>query len=262
MLFRSGNGYAFTVDPPKGNQASIQYVNNFDFSSLNNSSFKVTVSSTVANKNGGFASDTATVFYKMIRSMAVTPTSGISDGKAAYGTNVSLSAVVDGWNLDATNKYVTWKLQYKVGNDVAWKDCTDSGIATMYSSRVDASIALGSKVNENYKFRVVATSTFDDTWNSEYIFGIYEPEPEMGNDDPSRGVEIDILAYFKKNPQYIQNITNIISISNVTVSGTANFDETSGQMIKIGGSDGKYYLYLDYENFKYQSVMQIGRAHV
>lgn len=255
----SGYGYELPEPAPTGTTATISMPADYNLNNLSGSNFRVTVQSNIASKTGEKLSASAQVYFKKVQSVTVTPRSGIVNGEAAANSAVMLNGLVDGWHLDNSEKYVTWKLQYYTDNDATLKDCP-ANVATIGTSRTSAYIQIGDRPDETYHFVVTATSQFDTDWVGEYEFDIYEaPEPEYP-DDACRGVEIDIFSYFEKYPDKTGqggNLQEIVGIENLYVQNVPGWDGTSADLFEVKIVDGRLKVYLNYEDYKYQSVMQL-----
>lgn len=255
----SGYGYEMPDPVPTSSSATISMPVDYDLNNLSGSNFRVTVQSNIKNKAGENLTASAQVFFKKVQSVTVTPRSGITNGEAAADSTIMLNGLVDGWHLDNSEKYVTWKLQYYTDNDTTLKDCT-SDIATIGTARTSAYIQIGEKPDERYHFVVTATSQFDPEWVGEYEFDIHEIPPQEYPDDACRGVEIDIFSYFEKYPDKTGqggNLEKIVGIENLYVQNVPGWDGTSSDLFEIKIVDGRLKVYLNYEDYKYQSVMQL-----
>lgn len=256
----SGYQYAFPDPAPTGAQATISLPDDYDLSSLPGSNFRVTVQSNIPNKAGENLTASAMVYFKKVQNVTVTPKMGIVNGEAATNSAVMLSGLVDGWNLDNAEKYVTWNLQYYTDKDKTLRECPEN-IATLSSSRTSAYVQIGDiKVDDlpehQYHFVVTATSQFDTEWTGTYEFGLYTPpEPEYP-DDACRGVEIDVLSYFKKYPGR-DDVAEFLEFSKLEVENVSGWDATSKDLFVLQVVDGRLKLYVNYEDYKYQSVMQL-----
>ena len=255
----SGYQYAFPDPAPTGSMATISLPDDYDLSSLPGSSFRVTVQSNIANKAGEKLTASAMVYFKKVQNVTVTPRMGIVNGEAPTNSTIMLNGLVDGWHLDNAEKYVTWQLQYYTDNDKTLKDCP-ANIAELNAARTSASIRIGDRPDETYHFVVTATSQFDTEWTGTYEFGIYTPpEPEYP-DDACRGVEIDIFSYFEKYPDKTGqggNLQEIVGIDNLYVQNVPGWDGTSADLFEVKVVDGRLKVYLNYEDYKYQSSYQL-----
>ena len=255
----SGYGYEFPVAMPTGSEATITMPDGYDLNTLNGSNFRITAQCNVTNKAGENLTASAKVYFVKVQSVTVTPRSGVVNGEASANSTVLLNALVDGWNLDNSNKYVTWKLQYCTDKDKTWKDCT-SDIATIGASRTSAYIQIGDKPDDSYHFKVIATSQFDTEWSGEFEFDIYSPPPPDYPNEACRAVEIDVFSYFEQYPDRTgqgNNLEKIVAIENAYVQNVPGWDGNSADLFELKYVDGRLKLYLNYEDYKYQSVMQL-----
>ncbi len=254
-----GYGYAFPETAPTGPSATISLPIDYDLKSLPGSSFRVAAQSNIPSKSGEKLTASAMVYFKKVQNVTVTPRMGIVNGEAPTNSTVMVNGLVDGWHLDNAEKYVTWRLQYYTDNDRTLKDCP-ANIATLNSSRTSAYIQIGERPDETYHFVVTATSQFDTEWSGTYEFNIYTPpEPEYP-DDACRGVEIDIFSYFEKYPDKTGqggNLQEIVGIDNLYVQNVPGWDGTSADLFEVKVVDGRLKVYLNYEDYKYQSSYQL-----
>jgi prepilin-type N-terminal cleavage/methylation domain-containing protein len=254
----SGYGYSMSPDPCTDKSVTLVYDDSFDLDTLKGSSFRLTVTSQIDSKAGEKLSASALIKYRKVTNVAISPRTGIVNKEAPADSTVTLTGLADGWNLDSDQKYVQdWKLQYKL-NDGAWSDCPSSLASITGTTSTGVQIRLGSDLTSDHRLRVSAVSTFDSEYEGSYEFGIYETPPEEYTDAPSRGVEIDLLAYAQKYPGVNGN-RDIISIENPKVQNVSGWDGYSADMfeIKQDPTTGRWVIYLDYEKFKYQSKSQL-----
>lgn len=254
----SGFGYALPDPSPTGAEAVISLPDDFDFNTLKDSNFRITAQSNVTNKAGEKLTASAKVYFRKVQNVTVTPRSGIVNGEAAADSTVIVNGLVDGWNLESSDKYVTWKLQYYTDTNKTLRDCP-TNVAVLGTNRTSSYIQLGSDIDETYHFKIMATSNFDSEWSGEYTFDIYSPPPGEYPDDACRGVEIDIVSYFEKYPDKTGqgNLQEIVDIENAYVQNVPGWDGNSPELFEIKVVDGRLKLYLNYEDYKYQSVMQL-----
>ncbi len=255
----SGYGYEFPASHPTGAEATITLPADYDLNALNGPDFRITAQCNVTNKAGENLTASAKVYFVKVQSVTVTPRSGVVNGQASANSSVLVNGLVDGWNLNNNNKYVTWKLQYNTDKDKTWKDCT-SDIATIGASRTSAYIQIGDKPDDSYHFKVIATSQFDTEWSGEFEFDIYSPPPPDYPNEACRAVEIDVFSYFEQFPDKTgqgHNLEKIIGIENAYVQNVPGWDGNSADLFELKYVDGRLKLYLNYEDYKYQSVMQL-----
>lgn len=215
--------------------------------------FKVVATSTIRNKDTGtYASGEAMVYFKKILNLNITPTRGVTSDLMDPESSAIFTVNITDYNLQPEDKRCTWKLEYKKGVNGQWAVCNNSSIATGRSYGSTYSVQLGSEADEVYSFRLTATSEWDPTWSAEYIFGVKEKPTTPGVNAPSRGVEIDLEAYFKtaEGNQYWKNgmhepFTNDIEIYNVYIENATNYDAAS-DLYAVIERDGKWYAYLDF----------------
>lgn len=207
----------------------------------------------VATKDG--VQGSANVYIREVRAVNVTPVSGLSASTASTGATsytaprggtVVLNGLVEGWNLGAANKKVSWIVQYKQGTSGNWQNLNNANIATAVQSGTTCSLVLGSGATTNTYFRLTATSTFDDTKHDSIEFGVRSSQDTNGNKTFARGVDLDLASYFAAYGVEGWILDEFIS---AYVSNVPNLDANSADVFVIEG--GK--LYVDYEaaNLKY-----------
>lgn len=225
--------------------------------------FKVTARSTIPNKTTGtYASGEAMVYFKKILGMAVVPTRGVvtTSGKNTMdpmGTAVFNVNFTD-YNLTTADKGCTWVLEYK--NNVTDEDfspCTDAGVATGSIVGNAYAVKLGSKANENYSFRLTATSRWDDTWSATYTFGVTELATVPGVNTASRGVEIDVTELFTTGDEAWRGRESQFTsqcpypIKTITGGSLGNMSGYDVDLFQFVQRDGKLYIYIDYDSVRY-----------
>lgn len=255
----SGYGYEFPPAQPTGAEATINLPADYDLNTLNGADFRITAQCNVSNKAGEKLTASAKVHFVKVQSVTVAPRSGIINGQASTNSSVLVNALVDGWNLNNGDKYVTWTLQYNTDKDSTWRNCT-SDIATMGESRTSAYIQIGDKPDDSYHFKVTATSKFDPEWSGEFEFDIFTPPPPDYPNEACRAVEIDLLSYAEQHPEstgHATEIEKIIGFENLYVQNVPGWDGNSADLFEVKPVDGRLKLYLNYEDYKYQSVMQL-----
>lgn len=218
------------------------------------SSFNVVATSTIQNRQGEYPCGVATVYYRKILDMSITPTRGIVQDKMEPKSNAVFTANISDYNLKSSDKLCDWKLYYKTTGE--YKECTDKTIATLGTAGSSAYVTLGESANKSYSFKITATSKWDTSWNAEYEFGVSETVDVQGCDSASRGVEIDLTALLKagkvdwksdiKEDNIQIDIDKIISVKLVNFSN----DDTLKNLLTVT-RDGKAYLYLDYNSMRY-----------
>lgn len=217
------------------------------------SSFKVIATSTIENRDTHtYATGEAMVYFKKILNLNITPTRGVTGDLMDPESSAIFAANITDYNLRPEDKKCTWRLEYKKGVNGQWAVCNNSSIAVGRSYGSTYSVQLGSEADEVYTFRLTATSEWDPTWSAEYIFGVKEKRKTPGVNAPSRGVEIDLVAYFKtaEGGQYWMEgmhepFTNDIEIYNVYIENATNYDASS-DLYAVIERDGKWYVYLDF----------------
>lgn len=217
------------------------------------SSFKVIATSTIPNTDTGtYATGEAMVYFKKILNLNITPTRGVTGDLMDPESSAIFAANITDYNLRPEDKKCIWRLEYKKGVNGQWAVCNNSSIAAGRSYGSTYSVQLGSEADEVYTFRLTATSEWDPTWSAEYIFGVKEKPTTPGVNAPSRGVEIDLVAYFKtaEGGRYWMEgmhepFTNDIEIYNVYIENATNYDASS-DLYAVIERDGKWYVYLDF----------------
>ena len=238
------------------------------------SKVEVIATSQVADKaTGNYPSGSTFINYRKVNSMTVAPTSGISEGSALPKTSVVVKANVTGFNLTANDMKCRWYLEYKIGEGGAWAAVNNSKIATLRlisasssqagagSVASSASVILGDNADYTYHFRVTAINDYDASWYGQYEIDVRKPHEDPAPNVLSRGLEIDLFAYFtdyapESVKQFIagSNLKDIVEIRNVKINNVANFDEVSSEMFQVINRDGKWYMYFDYNAYAYQEA--------
>lgn len=256
------NGPVTTYAQPEGDTTNKRFTIRFG-NDLRNvpSNFRVIAESTIPNKDTGIcATGEAIVYFKKILNLNITPTRGVTGDKMDPQSSAIFQANFSDYNLNAEDKRCTWVLEYKKGSEEDFKPCNSSSIATGRSFGSTYSVQLGKDADEFYTFRLRATSNWDGTWSAEYVFGVTEKEKIPGIDSPSRGVEIDMTAYFltdqgaKYGKDTLATLTDeyktgLTAIIDFDIENFSNHD-VDGVLFKII-RDGKAYLYLDYGAMRY-----------
>lgn len=247
----SGGGVTYASAVGESNKKNFRIRFADDLSSVP-STFKVIATSTILNKTTGtYAQGEAIVYFKKILNLNITPTRGVTDDLMDPESAAIFAVNFTDYNLMPEDKRCTWKLEYKQGATGAYKICNDTSVATGRSYGGTYSVQLGSQANEFYFFRLTATSDWDPTWSAQYTFSVKEKGTTPGVKAPSRGVEIDLEAYFKNDGHsYWMNgmhepFTDDIEIYDVYIENGSNYDAASS-LYGVVNRDGKWYVYLDF----------------
>lgn len=225
---------------------------------------QIVATSTIQNKaTNTYPSDAATVYFRKINDMKISPQNGVTENKVdPLGTAV-FKTEYNQYNLSAADLRCNWVLEYKIGNG-EYKVCNDSTYATAtmldaaYSTNLGKrvgssfSIKLGEKADSNVTFRVTAVNSFDSTFTDQYVFTVKKADEIPGVNAASRGVEIDLEAFFKAegSSAWLEGmktpLTDDIEIYNVVIENGVNYDRFSDSY-KVIQRDGKWYVYLDFD---------------
>lgn len=229
------------------------------------SHIQITATSTIPNKayaTPTYPSDSAIVYFRKILDMRIAAQGGIDEDKVDPLGTATFRPQYTQYNLGVEDLRCSWVLEYKVGSG-EYRVCNDAEYATMtlldmaYSTnlktRVATSVAvkLGEKATSDVKFRLTAVNSYDSTFDDQYEFGVKKGVEVPGVNAPSRGVEIDLEAFFKtaQGAQYWDGtmgpLTDDVEITNVYIENATNYDAASG-LYAVIKRDGKWYSYLDF----------------
>jgi len=225
---------------------------------------QIVAKSTIPNKaTNVYPSDAAIVYFRKLKEMEISPQSGVRQNKVdPLGTAV-FKPQYDQYNLGAADLRCSWTLEYKIGrgeykicNDPAYATATmlDTAYSTVLKKQVGSSfsIRLGEKANSNVTFRITAVNCYDSTFSDQYEFSVTEAEEIPGVNAASRGVEIDLEAFFKADGSsaWLDGmkvpLTDDIEIYNVVIENGVNYDRFSDSY-KVIERNGKWYVYLDFD---------------
>lgn len=232
---------------------------------------QIIATSTIPNKaTGVYPSDAAIVYFRKLIDMKIAPVSGVKENKVdPLGTAV-FKPEYQQYNLNVADLRCSWVLEYKKGsgayqvcNDPAYATVTmlDTAYSTTLKKRVATSLSvkLGEKADSNVKFRITAVNSYDSTFVDQYEFGVTKAADIEGVKDASRGVEIDLEAFFKNDgsKDWLEGmkipLTDDIEIYKVYVENGVNYDAASG-LYNVVERDGKWYVYLDFNAWANQST--------
>lgn len=228
------------------------------------SNIQIVATSKIMNKaTGTYPSDAAIVYFRKILDMKIAPQAGIAEDKVDPLGTATFRPQYTQYNLGVEELRCSWVLEYKVGsgeyhvcNDAQYATMTmlDMGYSTNLKTRVATSVSvkLGEKATSDVKFRLTAVNSYDSTFTDQYEFGVKKGVEVPGVNAPSRGVEIDLEAYFKtaEGSQYwlggMQTpFTDDVEIYNVYIENATNYDAAS-DLYAVIERNGKWYVYLDF----------------
>lgn len=159
---------------------------------------------------------------------------------------ITFNASVDGWNLEG-NEQVTWKIYREIkdgsGNFIGnWQAANSITEAAINGNTV----ILKDKINSSYRFKVEATSVFDNTVKGEYVF--YIADSILTSDIQFlRGVNMDLKSYYMVNPTEIAgDVTSVISIDKIEVTDVPDYVGNFNDFVYF---DNNYVLYVDYDAY-------------
>lgn len=262
---------------PGGPINEKHYIANFTDAANVPSYIRIIATATVPNKaTNTYASGEAIVYFKKLLGLAVVPTSGVTSDKVEPQGRAVFQANVTDYNMTPSEKKCSWKLEYRIGNSGEFLPCTDSGIASgrlvgsSYSSELGCNVAssyvvqLGSKANSNYTFRITIQNQYDPTWTDEYTFTVVKPIEIPGVNSASRGVEVDLTAYFKSDKgrqaydkvDFPHPLSDDYQIVGVVLRNSDNYDADS-DLYKIIERDGNFYMYLDFDAWRYPDTASL-----
>lgn len=222
----------------------------------------------------------AHVFLRRVHSITVNPLTGVTAwredfeeaggmptsgamGYAYVGSNgkyvdMSLNAAILSSNIEHGGG-LTWKLEKKntSGN---WEACSDTYAklqTTTTMTSTSNTIIFGSGAKHGDLYRVVATSVFDPSVSGEYVFGVAPNSAGNGNGFNSRGYCVDLNSYINSIPGLED-----FNIAEITLFDVANMFDDEDSVVVAKGADGRYYLYFDYNAFKYSGQDKHNMYHV
>lgn len=225
----------------------------------------IEATSTVKNKaTNTYPSDAATVYFRKLNEMTLAPQSGVTENKMDILGTASFRPQYNQYNLNVEDLRCSWVLEYKIGSG-EYKVCNDAQYAAMtlldvaYSTSLKARVAtsvsvkLGEKATSDVRFRLTAVNSYDSTFSAQYEFGVKKGVEVPGVNAPSRGVEIDLEAYFKSaagqgywnTVMGPEPLTDDMEIYNVYIENATNYDASS-DLYAVINRDGKWYVYLDF----------------
>lgn len=210
-------------------------------------SFKLIATSTQDTSKSGYA----TIYIKKVTGVSVNPTSPLKRDDAGNpvtgkNTNVSFMSAVDGWNLTRGETTVSYKLYESVkqmdGSYSAWKEVTDTSRAYISGTNV----VIRNNVNSNYRFKLEATSDFDNAVKGEYTFYISDTII-TSNLIFARGINMDLKSYYMAYPTEIQSdVLHVTSIDKIEVTAIPDYPGDFNDFISF---DSNYVLYIDYDAY-------------
>lgn len=261
------NGTATVVSATNQREFTIRIEENLTGMTIPNH-FTVIAEATIPNAaTGENARGTAEVYYKKINGLAIVPTRGVTSDKADPGSQVIFAANIDDFNLTAADRTCTWVLEYKTPNMTDYAVCTNTSYASGRVVGASYSVQLGSAANENFSFRLTATSNWDDTWSDQYTFGVTELATVPGIDTASRGVEFDVTALYTEGELAEEGAKSWISSKCGTQKGVidriidaeivTSVGQNNADLIELVVRDGKLYMYLDYDALYYSQGSRI-----
>lgn len=234
------------------------------------SHIQITATSTIPNKayaTPTYPSDSAIVYFRKILDMRIAAQAGVDEDKVDPLGTATFRPQYTQYNLGVEDLRCSWVLEYKVGSG-EYRVCNDAEYATMtlldmaYSTnlktRVATSVAvkLGEKATSDVKFRLTAVNSYDSTFDDQYEFGVKKGVEVPGVNAPSRGVEIDLEAFFKspEGAQYwgTPPFTDDVEITHAYIKNSDSYDAASG-LYGVIAKDGKWYVYLDFDAWAHPS---------
>lgn len=213
-------------------------------------SFRLIATSRADSTKSGYA----TIYIDKVISVLVNPATSMhydEEGKPVIGKNSSITfnASVEVWNAASQN--VTWKLYKDVADSSGnfhgnWQTPNSADEAAMNVSSNGATVVLKSAINNSFRFKVEATSTFDKARWGEYIFYISDTV-QTSNISFLRGINMDLRSYFMANPTAIAaDITSLISVNKIEITGVPDYPGDYHSFIEFNND---YVMYVDYEAY-------------
>lgn len=235
-------------------------------------SFKVVATSTADSSKSG----AATVKVKKVTGLSILAVSGVTgtlDGveSANMNSKVLFAAVVDGWNLTATDQTVIWKLEYKPRYNLSgeYTELTyyDSSTGTYVNTKPEVGfinagglLTIGKNATNNYEFKITATTTFPNygkpvTYTSESTLLRVKNSDVEFDGNFIRGYKVNLKNYFLSGKAAVDgNIGSDVTEINGYDSATY-YDGTAWRnLIVDSGMLANGVLYVDESSFRYTNV--------
>lgn len=210
-------------------------------------SFKLVAYSIQDPSKSGYA----TIYVKKATGVNIETTSELrnnDEGKPAATKNstINFTGSTDGWNLTRAETGVTWKLYKSIKNSrgtySAWTEANNTSEAYMSGTTV----VLKGSINESYRFKVEAISTFDTAIKNEYIFYVLDNAVDV-DVDFLRGVNMDLKSYFTANPMEIAgDVINVTNIDRIEITSVPDYPGDYSEFIYF---DSNGVLYVDYDAY-------------
>ncbi len=211
-------------------------------------SFRLVATSRQDPSKSGYA----TIYIDKVISVSVNPTASLhydEEGKPVTGKNTSIAfnAAVEVWNLGRGDQEVTWKLYKDVADSSGnfnnnWQTPNSASEAAMNGSTV----VLKDSINSSFRFKVEATSTFDNAVKGEYIFYISDTI-RTSNLFLVRGVNMDLESHFLANPTAIAgDVTSLISVNKIEITSVPGYPGDFHSFISLNNDN---VMYVDFDAY-------------
>lgn len=161
--------------------------------------------------------------------------------------DMGIKAIVDCTEWVPFKGGISWTLELDTGN--GYQPCNDANFAklavTSSPNSLLNTIQFGKSAKNGQKYRVTATSLFDDTYYGQMEFGIGSAGPSKGDGFYSRGYYVDLQTWFEKEFGISETIGHI----DIGSMG----DNWEAANVKFGNDKdtGRIFMYVDYDSFAY-----------
>lgn len=167
-----------------------------------------------------------------------------ANGKAL---DMGIKAIVDCTEWVPFKGGISWTLELDTGN--GYQPCNDANFAklavTSSPNSLLNTIQFGKSAKNGQKYRITATSLFDNSYYGQMEFGIGSAGPSKGDGFYSRGYYVDLQSWFEKEYGVDETIDHIYAQDRGDTWEKAN--------VKFGQDKdtGRIYMYVDYDSFSY-----------
>lgn len=273
--------------------AKLQIVDGYSFKNSAIDDFTVSIAKSVTDSDGNTVSATSKqskIHLRRVKSINIIPTSGYTSWKSSYddigepSSEAKSYAVPNIYGVyqpmvlraNVIQKWVpyggglTWKIEMRQkgasGND--WKSCPSNFASLQYDTTDNSTINtihFGDNAKNGQLFKVTVTSKFDPSVTAEYILGLAPRERELGGGLNSRGFYVSLSEFtetytdvlsgkldYDGRAEVLEDLKNgnFSDVKMLEGAGGGGF-ENSG--FKVEQINGEWYLYMNYEAFKYSN---------
>lgn len=218
----------------------------------------------------------ATVKVKKVTGLSILAVSGVTgtlEGveSANMNSKVLFSAIVDGWNLTASDQTVIWKLEYKPRYNLSgeYTELTyyDNATRRYVNTKPEVGfinagglLTIGRNATNNYEFRITATTTFPNygkpvTYTSTTTLLRVKNADVDFDGNFIRGYNINLKNYFLSGKAALDgNIDSEITEIN-GFDSASYYDGTTWKNLRVdSGQLANGILYMDASSIQYSNV--------